>query len=307
MRFIIIFSFFFIVNLSCDTGVPLFDSQRAYKNLLDQCEFGPRNPGSEGHMETKKYIINKVEELADTVLLQDFSFNVYGEEQSYDGTNIIARYNIFSPIQVLIGAHWDTRPWADKDRNKDNIEKPIIGANDGASGVAVLLELARLLKLAPASIGINIVFFDAEDSGVSGNNESYCKGSIYFSKNLPIKGIKEGIILDMVGDRELSLPIERNSLNFNGQLIRQLWDRAKDLDLNAFKGVVGPAIYDDHVPLNQYAGIPAIDIIDIRYPNSFTNYWHTMDDIPQNCSAQSLGQVGMLMVDYIYNRKFYNP
>jgi len=307
MRFIIIFSFFFIVNLSCDTGVPLFDSQRAYKNLLDQCEFGPRNPGSEGHMETKKYIVNIVEELADTVLLQDFSFNIYGEEESYDGTNIIARYNIFSPIQVLIGAHWDTRPWADKDRNKGNIEKPIIGANDGASGVAVLLELARLLKLSPAPIGINIVFFDAEDSGVSGNNESYCKGSIYFSKNLPIKGIKEGIILDMVGDRELSLPIERNSLNFNGQLIRQLWDRAKDLDLNAFKGVVGPAIYDDHVPLNQYAGIPAIDIIDIRYPNSFTNYWHTMDDIPQNCSAQSLGQVGMLMVDYIYNRKFYNP
>tara|TARA_Y100001970_G_C14193073_1_gene836505 strand:- start:793 stop:1722 length:930 start_codon:yes stop_codon:yes gene_type:complete len=306
MRFTLIFSFLFIVNLSCDAGVPLFDEQRAYKNLLEQCEFGPRNPGSVGHMETKKYIINIVEELADTVLLQDFSFNIYGEEESYDGTNIIARYNVFSPVQVLIGAHWDTRPWADKDRNKGNIGKPIIGANDGASGVAILLELARLLKFSPAPIGINIVFFDAEDSGVSGDNESYCKGSIYFSKNLPIKGIKEAIILDMVGDKELSLPIERNSLNFNGQLVRQLWDRAKELGLNAFKGVVGPAIYDDHVPLNQYAGIPAIDIIDFRYPNSFANYWHTMDDIPQNCSAQSLGQVGMLMVDYIYNRKFYS-
>jgi len=120
-------------------------------------------------------------------------------------------------------------------------------------------------------------------------------------------GVKEGIILDMVGDRELSLPIERNSLSFNRKLVRELWGRAKDLELSAFKGVVGSAIYDDHVPLYQYAGIPAIDIIDIRYPNSFANYWHTMDDVPENCSAQSLEQVGMLMVDYIYNRKFYSP
>ena len=107
--------------------------------------------------------------------------------------------------------------------------------------------------------------------------------------------------------KKLSLPIERNSLSFNRKLVRALWDRAKDLGLSAFKGVVGPAIYDDHVPLYQYAGIPAIDIIDLRYPNSFVSYWHTMDDVPQNCSSQSLEQVGMLMVDYIYNRKFYGP
>jgi len=307
MRFTVIFSFLFIVHLSCDTVIPVFDGQRAYNNLLEQCALGPRHPGSKGHLEAKKYIVEIVEELADTVLLQDFSFDIYGEKKSYNGTNIIARYNISSPIQVLIGAHWDTRPWADRDKDKNNNRKPIIGANDGASGVAVLLELARLLKLSPPSIGVNLVFFDAEDSGVSGNNESYCKGSIYFSKNLPIKGIKEAIILDMVGDRELSLPIERNSLNFHGELVRELWDRAKDMELSAFKGVVGPAIYDDHVPLNQYAGIPAIDIIDFRYPNSFANYWHTMDDVPENCSAQSLEQVGMLMVDYIYNRKFYSP
>ena len=306
MRFTIIFLFLLIVHLSCDTGIPVFDGERSYNNLLEQCAFGPRNPGSKGHSLAKKYIIENVEELADTVLLQDFSFDIYGEKKSYNGTNIIARYNVSSPIQVLIGAHWDTRPWADKDKDENNNMKPIIGANDGASGVAVLLELARLLKISPASIGINLVFFDAEDSGVSGNDESYCKGSIYFSKNLPIKGIKEAIILDMVCDKELSLPIERNSLNFHGKLVRQLWDRAKDLDLHAFKGVVGAAIYDDHVPLYQYAGIPSIDIIDFRYPNSFTNYWHTMNDIPENCSSQSLEQVGVLMIDYIYNRKFYN-
>ena len=307
MRFILIFSFFSVVYLSCDTGLPAFDGQRSYKHLVDQCEFGPRHPGSMGHLATKKYITEIVKDLADTLLLQEFSYDVYGKDGSYNGTNIIARYNPSSPEQVLIGAHWDTRPWADRDKNSANNDKPIIGANDGASGVAVLLELARLLKLSSPPIGINLVFFDAEDSGTSGNNESYCKGSIYFSKNLPVDGIKEGIILDMVGDKELSLPIERYSLNFHGKLVRKLWGRAKDMELNAFKGVVGPALYDDHVPLNQYAGIPTIDIIDFKYPNSFTNYWHTMNDIPENCSAHSLQQVGKLMVDYIYNRKFYNP
>ena len=141
-------------------------------------------------------------------------YDIYGKEEKFNGTNIIARFNVSSPVQVLIGAHWDTRPWADRDMVKKNNREAIIGANDGASGVAVLLELARLLKLHPASIGVNIVFFDAEDSGVSGENESYCKGSIYFSKHIPIKGIKEAIILDMVGDKELSLPIERNSLEY---------------------------------------------------------------------------------------------
>ena len=110
----------------------------------------------------------------------------------------------------------------------------------------------------------------------------------------------------MVGDKQLSLPIERNSLNFNPILVRQLWDRAKKLNLKAFKGVVGLAIYDDHVPLFQYANIPSIDIIDFRYPNSFKNYWHTVEDTPKNCSPESLGQVGTLMVDYIFNRKFYS-
>ena len=306
MRLIIIVYIICIANLGCETVMPIFNEKKAFNHLLAQCEFGPRNPGSDGHIKTKNYILNFVQERADTVIVQDFSFKSALENKNHNGTNIIARVNPTSNTQILIGAHWDTRPLADQDEDSRNYEKPILGANDGASGVAVLLELVNVLNDNRPNIGINLVFFDAEDSGVSGENESYCQGSIYFAKNLPIKNIKEAIILDMVGDKQLSLPIERNSLNFHGQLIRKLWDRAKTLKLDAFKGVVGPSIYDDHVPLYQYAGIPSIDIIDFRYPNAFTNYWHTVEDIPENCSPESLGQVGRLMVDYIFNRKFYN-
>ena len=306
MRFLLIFSTIVIVSLNCNT-VPLdFDGEKAYNYLLEQCQFGPRNPGSKGHAATKKYITNNLSQLADSMFIQNFTYNIYGLEGEYEGANIIARFNPKANFQVLIGAHWDTRPFADRDDSKENINKPIIGANDGASGVAILLELAIILNNHPPSIGVNLVFFDAEDSGRSGINESYCKGSIYFSKNLPILGLNEAIILDMVGDKQLSLPIERYSYKYHPKLVRSLWDRAKELSLSAFKGSLGPAIYDDHMPLNEYAGIPAIDIIDFRYPNSHENYWHTTNDTPDKCSAKSLEQVGKLMVDYIYNRKFYS-
>ena len=255
MRLIIIVFIISMANLGCETVMPIFNEDKAFNHLLAQCEFGPRNPGSDGHMKTKIYILNFVQERADTVIVQEFSFKSALENKNHKGTNIIARVNPTSNTQILIGAHWDTRPLADQDEDSRNYEKPILGANDGASGVAVLLELVDLLKANRPDIGINFVFFDAEDSGVSGENESYCQGSIYFAKNLPIKNIKEAIILDMVGDKQLSLPIERNSLNFHGQLIRKLWDRAKTLKLDAFKGVVGPLIYDDmchYISMREY-------------------------------------------------------
>ncbi len=292
--------------ISCQTTVPTFQENNAYQLLLQQCDFGPRNPGSEGYESCKNMIIETMKSYADTVIYQDFTFKEEKNNILYNAQNIIGRFNPKSEFQTMISAHWDTRPWADRDKDKKNHNKPIIGANDGASGVAILLELARILSENKPPIGVSIVFFDAEDLGVEGKNGTYCRGSDYFARNLPFPKPNEAINLDMVGDKQLTIPIERNSYRFNPKLVRKLWTRAREIDLNAFVSKLDIPIYDDHVPLYEIAGIPAINIIDFRYPNNKTNYWHTMDDVPENCSASSLGQVGRLMVDYIYNISLNN-
>ena len=201
---------------------------------------------------------------------------------------------------MLLGAHWDTRPWADSDLNIEKHNQPIIGANDGASGVSVLLELAKIFHYNPPPIRVSIVLFDAEDMGRPGVPKSYARGSQFFAKNLPIEKPDEAIILDMIGDKELHIPIERYSYQQNKDLVKKLWSLANKLNLEAFESRIVHTIYDDHVPLWQEAKIPAIDIIDFNYPNRYSNYWHTSQDTPDNCSAQSLGQVGNLLVHYIY-------
>ena len=300
MRFLIIMLLSGIVG--CQSDFPKFDKINAFNYMQKQCDMGPRNPGSDGYYKCREFIKNKLKIFADDIIVQDFSYTEQVEGKKYNGQNIIGRFNPDANFQTIISAHWDTRPWADRDLDKKNHGMPIMGANDGASGVAVLLELARVLSEDKPPIGVNLVFFDAEDLGSPGLNETYAQGSTYFAKNLPIPRPQEAINLDMVGDKQLTLPIERYSYNFHPELVRKLWDRAKELGLDAFIREIDYAIYDDHVPLYNIAGIPSIDIIDFKYPNSYVNYHHTMNDIIENCSANSLDQVGRLMLDYIYNR-----
>ena len=298
--------FLTLIFLGCQSNVPRFDEDHAFSYLVAQCDFGPRNPGSDGYYACLDYFIAELDQSANEIILQDFSYQEQRYNKRYNLENIIARYNPDSEFQTVISAHWDTRPWADQEDLRQDRDQPIIGANDGASGVAILLELAKIMGENPPPIGVNLVFFDGEDQGVPGVNETYCQGSRFFAKNLPIPRPDEAINLDMVGDKQLVLPIERYSLEYHPKLVRHLWDRAKDMGLDAFIGRVDYAIYDDHIPLNEIAGIPSIDIIDFKYPNSYANFWHTLNDIPENCSEESLGQVGDLMVDYIYNREEQN-
>ena len=298
--------FLTFIFLGCQSNVPRFDKDHAFSYLVAQCDFGPRNPGSDGYYACLDYLITELDQSANEIILQDFSYQERRYNKQYNLENIIARFNPDSEFQTIISAHWDTRPWADQEDLRQDRDQPIIGANDGASGVAILLELAKIMGENPPPIGVNLVFFDGEDLGVPGENETYCQGSRFFAKNLPIPRPDEAINLDMVGDKQLVLPIERYSLEYHPKLVRHLWDRAKDMGLDAFIGRVDYAIYDDHIPLNEIAGIPSIDIIDFKYPNSYANFWHTLNDIPENCSEESLGQVGALMVDYIYNREEQN-
>lgn len=294
------------LTFGCGPSGPDFDEDHAFEYLVAQCDFGPRNPGSEGYYACLDFIINELDQTADDIILQDFRYQEQRYRKRYDLQNIIARFNPDASFQTIISAHWDTRPWADQEDNRRDRNQPIIGANDGASGVAVLLELAKIMGETPPPIGVNLVFFDGEDLGVPGENETYCQGSRYFAKNLPIPRPDEAINLDMVGDKQLHIPVEKYSLEYNPNLVRYLWGRADDMGLDAFDITPQYAIYDDHVRLHEIAGIPAIDLIDFKYPNPYANFWHTMNDVPENCSAESLEQVGKLMVDYIYNRENQN-
>ena len=291
--------FSIVMIITCNDSIPKFDQDNAYQFLLDQCDFGPRNPGSIGYNNCKEFLINTLDSYTDTVLIQPFIIDDIDDRQ-YNLSNIIAQFNISSSTHLLIGAHWDTRPWADNDLNFQQHDQPIIGANDGASGVSVILELARIFHKTPPPIGVSLVLFDGEDMGRPGIPKSYARGSQFFAKNLPINTPDEAIILDMIGDKDLHIPIERYSYQQNRDLVKELWSLAKKLNLEAFESRIVHTVYDDHVPLWQEAKIPAIDIIDFNYPNRYSNYWHTSQDIPENCSAESLGQVGSLLVHYIY-------
>tara|TARA_B100000927_G_scaffold143336_1_gene115699 strand:- start:1830 stop:2741 length:912 start_codon:yes stop_codon:yes gene_type:complete len=296
----------FFIFISCSSNVdkkniPTFDGNNAYQYLVEQCNFGPRNPGSKGHEKFAIFLEEYLFKMTKNILVQDFDYleHITGEERR--GKNIIAQFNIEAENRLLIGAHWDTRALSDEDLNEDNRLLPILGANDGASGTSVLMELAKIFSLNNPPIGIDLVFFDAEDVGISGKPRTYAMGSEYFSKNLPIKKPDNAIIVDMVGDKYLQIPIERFSYQTNPKLVKEIWRLADELNLSAFEYRIGFEIYDDHVPLWENAQIPAIDIIDFDYPNLFSNHWHTQNDIPENCSPQSLQQVGTLLLNYIYD------
>ena len=296
----------FFIFISCSSNddkknIPTFDGNNAYQYLIEQCNFGPRNPGSKGHENFSIFLEEYLSKMTKNILVQDFDYleHITGKERR--GKNIIAQFNIEAENRLLIGAHWDTRALSDEDLNEDNRLLPILGANDGASGTSVLMELAKIFSLNNPPIGIDLVFFDAEDVGISGKPKTYAMGSEYFSKNLPIKKPDNAIIVDMVGDKYLQIPIERFSYQTNPNLVKEIWGLADELNLSAFEYRIGFEIYDDHVPLWENAQIPAIDIIDFDYPNLFSNHWHTQNDIPENCSPQSLQQVGTLLLNYVYD------
>lgn len=275
--------------------VPEFNANRAFSHLVRQCDFGPRNPGSSGHQACLEYLVETLSKCTESVQLQTFQQELPGGDHKIVSlNNIFARFGKQSH-RILLCAHWDTRPWADEDPDPDNRDVPILGANDGASGVSVLLELAQILSEHPASIGVDMVLFDAEDAGLGGQWETWCLGSAYFAKSGILKQYPEyAVLLDLVGDADLHFPIEYYSNLYAPLFVKKIWGRAWDLGLDAFTESEGPAVIDDHLNLLK-AGIPAVNIIDFDY-----SYWHTIEDTPDKCSPTSLKTVGVLLVSLIY-------
>ncbi len=289
-----------VLGLSACTGkstadLPQFDGQRAFDYLQKQCDFGPRVPGSEAHSACLDFLASELEQFGAQVGRQTFKEVLPRFPAPVTLTNIVASFGLDKTERVLLCAHWDSRPWADQDSSKENHDKPVPGANDGASGVAVLLEVARQIQLREPSYGIDIILFDGEDAGQSGFNDTYALGSQYFANNKDARyWPRFGILLDLVGNRDLQIYQERNSLKYAPKVVEKVWDRAKELGLDAFHASPRYEVTDDHLPLLR-AGIPCIDLIDFDYA-----HWHTTQDTPDKCSAESLAQVGQLVLGLIY-------
>ncbi len=280
--------------------LPEFDGNSAFTFLYRQVEWGPRNPGSEGHSRAIEEYKEWFEECGAEVTLQRFkakihkSFEADSEMEEIDATNIIAHFGTSKRSTYMFCAHYDTRPWADFETDPQKQMTPIPGANDGASGVAVLLEMARLFAVNPPPVSVDLVLFDVEDAGIQGNNNTWCLGSAYFARHYAGSAPAGSILVDMIGDTDLEIPKEYFSYAYSKEWTDHLFQLAEEVGSYSFIDEIGDPVYDDHVNLIR-GGFTVTNFIDFDYP-----YWHTLEDTPEKCSAQSLEQVGNVLVRLVY-------
>lgn len=287
-----------------------FSSDSAYRYISEQVAFGPRVPGTESHEACAQYLIGKLRQFqADSIIVQKTTLTAYNGDR-LPITNILAQYNPGDTHRILLVAHWDTRPWADNEADLELRQKPIDGANDGASGTAVLLEIARSLNLEAPSCGVDLLFVDAEDYGNSvgfGNNsDTWCLGSQYWVKNMPYTSMNRpryGILLDMVGGKNARFHYETFSYHSASAPTAKVWSEAKRLGYDdIFINSLGGSVTDDHLVLTA-AGIPTTDIIETQNEQTMTfpPTWHTHEDNLDNIDKKSLEAVGRTVLNVVYN------
>ena len=289
--------------------IPDFNADSAYNYVKKQLDFGPRVPGSVAHKQCAEWFVDFFSDKADTVYVQDFRTRLY-DGRGIDGKNIIAAFNPEAKKRILLAAHWDSRPFADHDPDKNNWNTPIDGANDGASGVGVLMEIARILNDNPVNIGVDIILFDLEDYGAPYflnlmTNDDWALGSQYWAKNPHIYNYRAyfGILLDMVGASNAKFPKEYYSQQFAPALSNDVWKIARELGYDEyFTNELGHPINDDHIYVNAIARIPMIDIIHLENnsESSFYPYWHTVKDNIEQIDPKTLGMVGDVVVNVLY-------
>ena len=293
-------------------GRLVFDADSAYGYCAAQCAFGPRVMNTEAHDKCGEWIKGKFREFGCVVESQKADLKGY-DGTVYHNDNIIARLNPDATSRLLICAHWDSRPWADNDPDEKNHHTPVLAANDGASGVAVMLELCRLLQQQPVRTGIDFVCFDAEDVGTpqwaeteESTSDTWCLGSNYWATQAFEDGYKArfGVLLDMVGGRGCVFPREQASVSYAGPVVEMVWYLAQLLGYGHYFPLTdGASLIDDHINVNCIARVPCLDIVPYFTdgPSSFGPTWHTVQDTPENIDPNVLEAVGQTLLQLIYN------
>ncbi len=292
-------------------NVPEFNADSAYYFVKVQTDFGPRIPFSKAHEDCAKYLTNTLQRFSDSVIVQSFKARDYSGKV-LEGKNIIGIFQPEKKVRIMLCSHWDSRPYADHDPDKSKHNTPISAANDGASGVGVLLEIARVLSLNHPGIGVDIVLFDLEDDGppdddqIESKNEYWGLGSQYWAHNLHVLNYSPrfAVLLDMVGAKDAVFRKEGFSMYYAPDKVREVWDVARELGFqNYFVDEKGGYINDDHYFINDIAKIPAIDIIHLD-PNSsngsFYEYWHTTGDTLDKIDKETLRIVGKTLLQVIF-------
>ena len=296
-------SSFLVLSCSSESITPpVFNAKRSFTYLTDQVDFGPRVPGTEASARCRTYFYQFFDSLGIPVDSQVFDYFDPYSQTEFSMVNVIGSYKSPSNAdtdKILLMAHYDCRPRADFASTPELQLKPIDGANDGASGVAVLMEIANHLAMIDPGLDVDIVFVDGEDWGQSGDINNYLLGSKEFAR----RGIRNkyifGIVVDLVGDADLNIYRERYSEENAKPLNDLIFETAAKLSAAGFIDTVKYAIQDDHLPLIA-AGVPAINIIDFDYA-----YWHTEEDTPDKCSPQSLESVGKVLLEVIYRKTLW--
>ena len=294
---------------------PQFVADSALAYCQAQCDFGPRIMNSDAHDRCGQWIADKFKEFGCKVLMQKATLTGY-DGTPLRSTNIMAQFKPDAPVRILLCAHWDSRPWADNDPDSTNWRKPVMAANDGASGVAVMLEVARLLQQSDSlQVGVDFLCFDAEDWGVpqwsdaSDTGDSWALGAQYWSKNREPEGYSArfGILLDMVGGQGARFYRERMSMKYAASVVDKVWTAAETVGYaSMFPREDGANVTDDHLPVNQNAGIPTIDIIPCYFDcpqSSFGPTWHTVFDDMDHIAPQTLQAVGQTLIQVIFSEQ----
>ncbi|MDE6493758.1 MAG: M28 family peptidase [Bacteroidales bacterium] len=291
--------------------VPVCNADSLWHFVARQVAFGPRTPNSEAHRLCAGYLQAKLASYGASVRIQEFEARRW-DNALLNGRNIMASFNPEQTRRILLCAHWDSRPYADRDTDPDVKRTPIDGANDGASGVAVLLEIARVMQQNPPLAGVDIVLFDLEDSGKpewenhqAGDEYAWCLGAQHWAENPPVPGYSAsyGILLDMVGTYDPCFAMEATSMYYAPDIMRKVWEKAALMGYgNIFQNRATGALIDDHLFVNDLARIPTIDIVhyDNRAQTGFFPHWHTLGDNLEHVSASTLKIVGDVVLATLY-------